>query len=160
MSALKLIQVDVLWWGQCIGGRHYTADLRIIGSDLPRVELRRTISRKEAKELGETQELMWMRRLQRDTNKFDDMKQLGRWITRWADERCGDHWIALEDHLNPSRVLAARGPVKAAMPGLNQLAEGWRKVPNSRRDFNHPAIKKLYRLWRKMLDPKTYGEES
>jgi hypothetical protein len=142
-----VVELHSLWWGVCAGGRHYTGEVRVKGGST--VELRRKLSLKEAKELGETEGRMWLNRLQRDTNKFDSMEQLERHALKWCKENVEGDFLLLQDALNPSRVTAGRGPITERIPVMNQLAEAWDKVPNWERQGE--VWKETYKAWDSLL---------
>lgn len=145
-APLVCASLDVLWWGVSIGGRHYTGDI-VINNPFRKVEMIRRLGRAEAKSLSEREGRLWLAR-QTETNKFDTLKQLERHASRWCAANLGENWVLFDgaEH-NPSRVISSHGWIKANVPTMNRLARMWAKVPNSKRDFDHPTIQKLYAFW-------------
>ena len=148
-APLAVAELNHLWWGVCIGGRHYTGDIRH-GRPRTKVEMIRKLSAREAKEHAEREGRMWLAR-ERETNKFDTLKQLERHAARWCADNLGEQWVLLYDEGNPSIVIAGKGWIVTRIKTMNKLAKAWDKVPNSQRDFNHPSIKQLYRAWNTLL---------
>lgn len=150
-SPLIVVELHDLWWGVCIGGRHYQGTLH--GEGMKTVELRRRLGSKEAKRMAGEQGRLWMAR-ETDTAKFDTLAQLYRAAEKWCLANLGANWICLRGHsarLNPSEVVAVRGPLVPYKRIMNDLAQAWDKVPNHRRDWERPEVKALYALWEKIF---------
>lgn len=147
MAPLKIACLDWLWWGVCIGGRHYTGHIHF---ENQRIELERRLTLREAKEMSETQERLWRYCHERTTNKFDDWDQMARHARKWCRANLGEHWLLLERNKhNPNKVIAAHGPIKERARYINDLAILWDKVPNSQREG--VLWDQAYKLWRKLL---------
>lgn len=142
---LVCAELDYLWWGVCIGGKHYTGQIKL-RDPYRTVEMVRTRSAKEAKEMAEREGRMWLAR-ERETNKFDSLKQLERVAAKWCEANLGDNWVLLYDAHNPSIAIAGKGWVKGRLKTMTKLGKAWDKVPNHKRDFDHPAIRALCRAW-------------
>jgi hypothetical protein len=145
-APLVCASLQVLWWGVSIGGKHFTGDI-VLHGPFRKVEMIRKLGRAEAKELSEREGRLWLSR-QTETNKFDTLKQLERHAAKWCAANLGLSWVLFDgDRRNPSRVVASHGWIKDRAPAMNKLARMWGKVPNSKRDFKHPTVKKIYELW-------------
>lgn len=148
---LCVAELNQLWWGVCIGGRHYTGDIRY-GRQRMKVEMMRKLSAREAKEYAQREDRMWLAR-ERETNKFETLRQLERHASRWCETNLGEQWVLLYDEHNPSPVIAGNGWIVQRIKMMNKLAKLWAEVPNSRRDFDQPEIKQLYRAWDALMNP-------
>ena len=151
-STLKVAELNHLWWGVSIGGKHYTGNV-ILNYPHRCVEMTRTLSAREAKEMAEQEGRLWLAR-ERTTNKFDSLKQLERFAARWCEANLGENWVLLAgDRLNPCVAIAGKGWVRANLKSMTRLGKAWDKVPDSQRDFDNPAIKNLYRVWKSLFQP-------
>jgi hypothetical protein len=154
MSPLVYVDLDYLWWGVSIGGRHYTANLIIRGEPDRRVEMIRKLSAKEAKAYAEEQGLLWLAR-QRETNKFETLKQLERHALRWCEANLGENWLLLKgEHWNPSFVVGAKGWIEKRVKLLNTVASIWDKTPDHWRNPDSDLVKQIYKLWGSTLKPE------
>ncbi|MES2597194.1 MAG: hypothetical protein V4662_17740 [Verrucomicrobiota bacterium] len=148
---LVVVELHDLWWGVCIGGRHYQGSIHRYPAES--VELRRKLGRKEAKQMAEEQGRLWFH-LENDTAKFDTLRQLYRAADKWCAANLGTNWICLRGssaRYNPSEVVAVRGKLEPYKKLMNDLAAEWDKVPNSRRDWERPEVKALYAVWEKFF---------
>jgi hypothetical protein len=154
---MNYAHLDVLWWGVCVGGKHYTGKV-IWHRDAPHEsvyhELRRRLSLREAKELGETQERLWVHRVERDTNKFDNQGQIDRAALRWCKEHMPEPWALFEhDEHNPHRLIGTSAAwLLERQKVINDFAETWRKTSDRVRE-EKTVWDKSYALWRKLLTP-------
>lgn len=147
------VSLDYLWWGVSIGGRHYTGKVIVRGEPDRHVEMIRKLSAKEAKEYAEEKGLLWLKR-QWETNQFETLQQLERHALRWCEANLGENWLLLRgDHWNPHFVVGAKGWVKERVKDLNKLAKTWDETPDRLRDFDSPAIKKIYEDWNNLTKP-------
>lgn len=156
----QIYDLDTLWWGISVGGRHYTGNVRWTDKEghYQCHELERKLSLREAKELDDTQLINWHGGYGRTTNRFDTEKQLERYAARWVEgeaKRSGfNHWLLIEnDRHNPNRPIAAAGWYITRMTPMRELAKMWDKVPNGVRENNREVWDLVYDLWRQILTP-------
>ena len=142
-----IVKLDYLDWSVCAGGRHYTGSV-VISEPFRRIELERSLSLREAKELSETQERLWMCH-ERTTNKFDTLAQLENAAAKWCEKNLGPDWL-LQEHGNygPLRPIAAGGRYKAILPKLRALAKRWDKVRDHQTD---QEMMQSYAEWEKLI---------
>lgn len=150
-SNIRVASLDHLWWGVCAGGRHYTGEVRWAEKTH---ELERKLSLKEAKEIGETQTTMWIRRYQRTTNKFDTLATLENAAARWCRENIEGEWALFHhDGHNPNRLISASYPwLMERRKVINEFADLWATVPNSVRE-NKDVWNTTFAAWRIFLTP-------
>lgn len=154
--------LDSLWWGVSVGGRHYTGMLKWYSPDgaFHRHELERKLTLKEAKELGDTQVILWTSRFSRVTNRFDSLDQLCRAAARFVEDEVVKtngaikNWILIDNDIyNPNRPIAAAGWLKPRMGDMRKLAKEWDKVSNYIRENDKELWDAVYEAWDTLLTP-------
>lgn len=158
---LWFVELDIMWWGVCLGGRHYSGHLTVEDSNhrkhpnfLNRIEIERKLSRGEAKRMHERHERLWLNR-QTITNQFNSREHLARYATRWCRQHLGnDDWIVIEDNwYNPNQVYAAKGRLESKVVLLNDFYKKYKEIPNhvleEKKTWN-----KIYKTWYKLLGVK------
>ena len=134
-----------LWWGVCIGGTHYTGEIHI-GDRI--IELTRSLSRKESKELAEKDGRWWLA-AETSTNRFNSSEQLQRVACEWCEKNLGKDWILLSrDAHNPRVPIGARGRYLRLIPKLSRIAIRWDKLSDAQRE---KQWNKVYNAWKKTL---------
>lgn len=162
-AGCQIYSLDTLWWGVSIGGRHYTGNVRWEeGNGYPSHELECRLSLREAKELGNTQVILWTDRVNRTTNRFDTREQLERAATKWVTDHAAKsgvkNWLLIDNNRhNPNRPIAAAGWYKSRVKPMKKLAEMWDKVPDHIRLSDEELWNKVYNAWYALLTPpKSY----
>ena len=134
---LQKIALNSLWWGVCIGGRHYTGSLKWDDEETKTYhsyELERKLSLKEAKQYAEEMGITWGP-VQRISNKFESLPDLENQAIKYCEEKFGDNWILFEhDTLNPNRVIAAKGWIEDRVEELTELYNKWDNLNDNERD--------------------------
>jgi hypothetical protein len=155
---LWIAELTDMWWGVCVGGRHYTGHLSIINFECQRhpqfpkrIELERRLGRGEAKRMHEKDGFQWLR-YPTMTNKFNSFDHLVRYAKRWCEQNLGDEWLLIrDDWYNPNEVLDAKGPMKEKIAALNALSEEWSVIQKTGKDNNKKIWDRYYKKWDKLI---------
>lgn len=126
-----------LWWGVCIGGRHYTGKVHWReGDEFKTHELERRLSLREAKEISGEKEILWKHH-DRVTVNFDSLEQLERAAIKWVEKNATvPNWLLIHnDYWNPNRPIAAAGLYKKRVKSMRAFADFWAKVDDSKREI-------------------------
>lgn len=142
---MRVAALTHLWWGVSIGGKHYTGEIHYDG---PTVELTRKLGLKEAKQMAEDEDRLWLP-LERETNRFNTLKQLERYATKWCEKNLGDEWLLIHvDSHNPHRPIAGKGKIVPVLPAMTEVAEFWDKLTDTQREV---VWDEIYTIWRNLL---------
>lgn len=163
MKKPTIYTLDLLDWSVCIGGHHVTGHIswhdgephRRDGSNYHRHELERRLSWKEAKALGETEDILWRHDHARVTNRFETRESIERAAIKWVKANANPKrpWLLqYNSTCNPERVLAGNGYSKDRLKHLNDLHDAWDKASDGLRgrdDFREP----VYDLYNQLIKP-------
>ena len=144
-----IIELQYLDWSQC-GGRHIVGEV-VFHNPYRKVEIERRLTLREAKELGQTQEILWQHRHTRATNKFDTLEQLEKAAIKWCEQNLpnNDWLIQLNNSRGPHRPVGAKGKFKRVFKKLETLAKRWDKV----RDNQSTAeMLEYYDEWKELVN--------
>lgn len=144
---MTAVALDYLDWSVCIGGRHYTGEI-VISQPFRKVELERSLSLREAKELRpDHSERVYDDPYFRVTNRFDSFDQLVRAATKWCEANLIAPWMLLEHTNNDLRkILASSGVSETRVRTLNLIEAQWDKMTNAQRD--RETMDAFYAAWR------------
>lgn len=150
--------LDTLWWGVSIGGRHYTGKIKYRNNgEYKFVEVDRELSRKEAKQYAQEQDILWAR-ICLQTNKFETLENLERRAAQWCEENFGDNWLLMDnDWYNPNKVIAAKGKYLKIVPALKELYEYYKKLTDIEIEDNWD---KIYGKFNKIMGKVKKGMEN
>lgn len=152
-SAIQVIGLEYLWWGVCIGGRHYTGYLKFYDEKgFNQIEVERKLSLKESKQYAEEQNMLWHKKLSRITNKFETRDSLEYHSLQWCEKNLKGDWLLLNgDMHNPSRAIGGKGWITERIPLINKITEIWDAIPESKR--TDEIYNETYNLWKSILEP-------
>jgi hypothetical protein len=144
---MKIVALRYLNWSTSAGGKHFTGN--IYRDDGPPIELTRTLSHREAKELSESEDRLWLKN-EVKTNKFTSLEQLKRYAILWCEKNLGSEWLLQNfDYSDLYRPIAGSGKILKFMDTLEGLAEWWESVPDNERTI--AKIAHAYQTWQNII---------
>ena len=136
MAKLQQAYLNTLWWGVCIGGRHYEGTLKH-SKDGKRedVQMIRHMSLRDAKAYAAEQGITGGKRWQveRDTHKWETLASLEMFATKWCEDNLGDDWILYGSDsgcLSPKPIIACKGWIRKHADELGVIYEEFDEVGN------------------------------
>lgn len=136
-----LVALDSLDWSVG-GGRHLTFE------DRNRVELERSITLRESKELyPDHSDRVYMMAHFRRTNRFESKESLARCAAKWCEANLGECWMLMDQHREDLReILAYKGIPETRIRILNLIEEQSSKPCHW--NWDSPTMDAFYSMWR------------